>query len=112
MTIPTETLASLRAAHPRGVKIFELSDGRAFAFAVATADHFRAHRADMLQIVTNASVAATAGERLAEELCVWPSREDFRRLRDEAPAVAARIGDQLAELAGGTITLVEKKAES
>lgn len=112
MTIPDEILTELRAKHPRGVKVFSLSDGRAFAFQAASADHFRSHKADMLQIVTNPAVAATAGERLAEELCVWPSREDFRRLRDEAPGVAGRIGDQMAEMAGGGITLVEGKADA
>lgn len=112
MKINDETLANLRAAHPRGVKVFTLSDGRDFAFATPTSDHYRRHKADMLQIITNPAIAAGAGERLAEELCVWPSPQDFAALRAEAPAAAGRIGDQLAEIAGGSLTVIEGKADA
>lgn len=111
MTITDDGLTELRARYPRGVRVFTLSDGRDFVFQLATADHFRRANAEFLRAMTGgASDGASVHERIAEELCVWPSPQDFAALRNVAPKVAGEIGAKLVEQAGGGLSIVEGKA--
>ncbi len=115
MKVTEEALVELRAKCPRGVKVFTLSDGRDFVFQLATADHYRRHNAEMLRALSGAAGSAdavSAAERIAEELCLWPSQQEFAALRNEAPAAAGSIGQKLVELAGGKLTVVEGKADA
>lgn len=115
MKITDEALNELRAKHSRGVRVFSLSDGRDFAFVLASADHFRRANAEMLRGMSGAAGAADAvsvHERIAEELCVWPSPQDFAALRTVAPKVAGEIGLKLVEQAGGGLSIVEGKADA
>lgn len=115
MKVNDEVLAELRQKHPRGVKVYSLSDGRDFAFQMPTADHYRRHNAEMIRAISGSAGsadAASAAERIAEELCVWPSAQEFAALRNEAPAAAGSIGQKLVELAGGKLSVVEGKADA
>lgn len=115
MKINDDVLNELRAKFPRGVKVFSLSDGRDFVFQLATADHFRRANAELLRALNGSSGAADAvsvHERIAEELCVWPSAQDFAALRNVAPKVAGEIGMKLIDQAGGGLSIVEGKADA
>lgn len=115
MKINDDVMNDLRAKYPRGVRAFSLSDGRDFVFQLATADHFRRTNAELLRAYSGAAGSADAvsvHERIAEELCVWPSSADFAALRNVAPRVASEIGVKLIEQAGGGLSIVEGKADA
>ena len=61
---------------------------------------------------SGAADAASVHERIAEELCVWPSAQDFAALRNVAPKVAGEIGMKLIDQAGGGLSIVEGKADA
>ena len=104
-----DKLSELRAKHPRGLRVVELSDGRTFAFRRGGRAEYHQHRTAMLQLVTRPEVAATANEMLARSLCVYPSAEEFDALRDDNPAAASEIGGMLAEECGGAVQVLQGK---
>jgi hypothetical protein len=117
--ITDEQMQELRTKYPRGVVKFTLrgeteNDNAApverdFVFQRASADHVRRHKADMMQLIVDASVAATSSERMAQELCVWPDGITFQRFRDEDPRLASEIGDKLLAAVACGLKLSEGK---
>lgn len=90
------------------VKVFTLNDGREFYFKRATAADYRRFKAAMMGMgVGRMEDAAMAGEMAARALCVFPSPSEFDRLRDESPAVAGSIGEQLVYEVGGRLEVVQ-----
>lgn len=100
-----EERAEIERRHP-GAAFVRLSDGREFVFKPATTGDWRRVRA--------AYMAAQAGntqglvglfELIARGLCVHPSQADFDKLRDEAPAIADQIGENLVAKVGSHVAV-------
>lgn len=105
-------LEALRAAHPRGVYPYELSDGSFWAFRKPTADEWRACRGALgiAFVQDDPARMATAHEQLAHACCIHPGAEAFQALRDEDPGVAAAFGEKLFAAFGSGRSIVEGKA--
>lgn len=116
MRATPEKISELRAAHPRGLRSFDVvpegadedTVGDQFIFRrVTRAEHTR-YRAE----VRRALAGGTGGDEasnLARALCVFPGGEAFDELREKAPAIAEEFGQRLLDDATGGVEVREGK---
>jgi hypothetical protein len=103
-----EELEALRQKHV-AVRVWELTDGRVFAFRRAKGSDWRAWKAAQMQAFTAPDVAARANEMAARALCVYPDQKAFDDLRDTDPMIADEIGAELIADAGTGVKATESK---
>jgi hypothetical protein len=108
MGLKPEELATLRQKHGV-IRVWELDDGRTFAFKRAKGSDWRTWKASQMQVITAPDVAARANEMAARALCVYPDQKAFDELRDSDPMVADEIGSELIADAGTGVKASEAK---
>jgi hypothetical protein len=109
--IAAELLAKLRAENPRGVQVYDLSDGRTLVFRRPGRTEWAMHRSQMMQVVTNPAVAANANTALAQSLLLHPPMPEFQALCESDPGVVDELGMELAALVGTGVSIAAGKAE-
>lgn len=111
--ITDDELKTLRAKHPRGVIVLSaepemldaITEPRQFAFRRPDRNGYAQYRAATKVALVSGGGSGEEETSLARAHCVWPSVEAFDELRDEAPHIAAMMGDAVAAEASAGMVL-------